>query len=135
LIVFKKFKRFYEVLSFELEKAIDKGLDLTRETDEQKIVDIFQSSGAELYIEFLQYLKSNGFPVVSCMRLVSVKRQRNDDSHATTLPKAIASSDYNNKVIEQLLQKNQIDYSAAESHKVFDCAHFEKLVAYLKSVA
>lgn len=130
-----KIKRFYQVLNSELLKAIRNGLDLTRETDEQKIFNIFQSSGAELYIEFLQYLKSNGFPVVSCIRLVSVKRQRNDDSHTTILPNLIWSSDYNKEVIEQLLQNNKIDYSTVESHQVFGCAHFEKLIAYLKRVA
>lgn len=122
-------------MNYELHKAINNGLDLIGETDEKKIFDIFRSSDAELYIEFLEYLKSHGFPVVSCIRLVSVKMQRTNDSNSIFLPSVIDSSFDNKEVIETLLQGNQIDYSAVESHPVFGCDHFENLIAYLKKVA
>ena len=122
-------------MSLELEMATDNGLDLAHETNENTILKIFENlGGAMLYFEFLNYLKSNGFPVVSCIRLISVKMQRNETSHSS-LPKAIGTTEHNLSVLERLLQKNKIDYSAIETHPVFGSDHFEKLLAYLKRVA
>lgn len=91
--------------------------------------------GACLYPAILNYSKSNGLPILSFLKLVRVKLERNTTGrHGQGLPSTMANKQQNLYRIENLLIRNNIDQVTITSHKIFNEQDFQQFKLFLKNI-
>ena len=83
----------------------------------------------------LTLIMSKATPILSFLKLVAVKRERNKISHFNRLPLVMESRDENLLRIDQMLTENNIDMSSVNSHKLFSIKDYAQLIGFLKKLA
>lgn len=102
---------------------------------EQEALDLLGQANAVLYLELLQYVKSKSLSILSFLRLIKVKLQRNMSSHCIRLPTIMEPKNRNLLKISRMIDENKIDRSTIEAHPIYNHFYYNELVEALKLLA
>ena len=109
-------------MKFELDNAYyDLGFTLDCES-EQDALNLLGQANAVLYLELLQYVKSKSLSILSFLRLIKIKLQRNMRGHCIRLPTITEPKERNLLKISRMIDENKIDRSTIEADPIYN--HF-----------
>lgn len=122
-------------MKLELENAYyDFGFTLDCES-EQEALNLLGQANSVLYVELLQYVKSKSLSILSFLRLIKTKLQRNMRGHCILLPTITEPKDRNLLKISRMIDENKIDPSTIEAHPIYNRFYFNELIETLKLLA
>lgn len=103
--------------------------------NEESIMNSLRLANAVLFLELLEYGKSQSLSMLSFLKLFAVKKERNSSRHCDFLPSVLVPRDQNLLRISQMLTRNSIDESTVQTHALFSANHYAQLIEFLNKLA